>query len=104
MNLPASDELVAQIRGAIEDRRNHDHSRTRDDYYCLNLVAYMGERMEPVLHRLAVAEAEVERLRAVLESVAMLADPTVERVGRDHNAARLRDIHDHVTRALGGAS
>ena len=59
---PASDELLASFRRSIVEMREHEHPR--EDYFCLNLASYMGDRMGVVLRRLADAEAEVERLAA----------------------------------------
>lgn len=42
--------------------------------------------------------AELQRLRDLLAAIELLADPTVERVGHDHAAARLREIHKAATR------
>lgn len=60
---PASDGLLMSFGQSVQDRRDHDHTTQREDWYCLNLAAYMGERAAPVLRRLFDAEAELERLR-----------------------------------------
>ncbi|MEU7317454.1 hypothetical protein [Streptomyces sp. NPDC007083] len=60
---PAATALVFTLAEAVRDRREHQHE-PRDDRYCANLTAWLGERMAPVLRRLAEAEAEAERLRA----------------------------------------
>lgn len=62
--LPATTGLLMSFSEAIRDRREHDHTSQREDWFCLNLSAYMGERMAPVLRRLLDAEAEIDRLRA----------------------------------------
>jgi hypothetical protein len=60
---PAQPGLVVSFAEAVRDRREHDHTSQREDWYCLNLSAYIGERIAPVLRRLVDAEAEVDRLR-----------------------------------------
>lgn len=62
----ASDELIRQIADAIQDRRTHIHPDRGLDFYCVNLVAYMGEQMAPVLTRLSATEAERDRLRGFM--------------------------------------
>ncbi|WP_019547625.1 MULTISPECIES: hypothetical protein [Streptomycetaceae] len=65
---PATDSLLDAFAESITNMREHDHSTQREDWHCLNLAAYMGERMAPVLRRLLDAEAEVELLRGELAS------------------------------------
>ncbi|MFD8970493.1 hypothetical protein ACFV0C_36825 [Streptomyces sp. NPDC059568] len=60
---PASDELLVSFGKAIADRRDHEHPK-HEDFFCLNLSSYMGERAAPVLRRLLDAEAERDDLRA----------------------------------------
>lgn len=60
---PARTELLASFGESVQNRAEHDHTTQREDWYCLNLAAYMGERMAPVLRRLIDAEAEIERYR-----------------------------------------
>lgn len=60
--LPATTGLLVSFGEAIRDRREHEHP-DREDWFCLNLAAYMGERMAPVLRRLLDAETELDRLR-----------------------------------------
>ncbi len=59
---PATDDLIAHLTATVEQVRTHDHQPNGQDIYCLNLVAYMGERMGPVLRRLAEAEAGLRGL------------------------------------------
>ncbi|MEV4335716.1 hypothetical protein [Streptomyces sp. NPDC049590] len=63
---PATSALLLTFGGSVRDRREHDHGTQREDWYCLNLSAYMGERVAPVLRRLLDAEAENDQLRAQL--------------------------------------
>ncbi|MFE4334052.1 hypothetical protein ACFRQM_32960 [Streptomyces sp. NPDC056831] len=59
----AANTLLVSLAESVEDRREHEHPE-REDWYCLNIVGYMGERMAPVLRRLLDAEDEALRLRA----------------------------------------
>ncbi len=63
MSAGATDGLIANLAKSVEDVRNHQHPNGGEDFFCLNQVAYMGERMGSVLQRLAAAEAEREWLR-----------------------------------------
>ncbi|WP_426568122.1 hypothetical protein [Streptomyces canus] len=56
---PASTGLLMSFGQSVRDRREHDHTTQREDWYCLNLAAYMGERAAPVLRRLLDAENEL---------------------------------------------
>ncbi|MFJ7049001.1 hypothetical protein ACIQVC_37185 [Streptomyces sp. NPDC101112] len=59
---PATSELLVSFGESVRDRRDHEHPQW-EDFYCLNLSSYMGERMAPVLRRLIDAEAQAERYR-----------------------------------------
>jgi hypothetical protein len=59
----ARNSLLMSFGKSVQDRREHDHTTQREDWYCLNLAAYMGERAAPLLRRLLDAETEVDRLR-----------------------------------------
>ncbi|MER5987998.1 hypothetical protein [Streptomyces sp. NPDC001787] len=61
---PAQHTLVEVLADSVRDCAQHDHASQREDWYCLNLRSFCGERMGPVLRRLLEAEAEVERLTA----------------------------------------
>jgi hypothetical protein len=60
---PASDLLVEDLAKTFLDCLAHDHPERGEDLYCLNLVAYMGERIGPILARLREAEAAIQRVR-----------------------------------------
>lgn len=60
---PASSGLLLSFAESVRNRREHEHPQW-EDFYCLNLSSYMGERSGPVLRRLVDVEAENERLRA----------------------------------------
>ncbi|MFF9786304.1 hypothetical protein [Streptomyces nigrescens] len=64
---PAQDGLIQQLAESVRDRAEHDHTTQREDWYCMNLAAFAGERMGPVLRRLLAAEAEAERLTAEVD-------------------------------------
>jgi hypothetical protein len=61
---PARDGLLVSFGESIRDRREHDHTSQREDWFCMNLAAYMGERVAPVLRRLLDAEARVAELES----------------------------------------
>lgn len=60
---PAAVGLLMSFGTSVRDRREHDHTTQREDWYCLNLAAYMGERVGPVLRRLLDAESRADRYR-----------------------------------------
>jgi hypothetical protein len=74
---PVSDLVLLAVRDAARDVRVHDHPASTD-LYCLNLLAFMGERMAAVLRRLADAEAEV---RTWKDRCAALADDALKLAG-----------------------
>lgn len=88
---PASSGLLMSFGKSVQDRREHDHTTQREDWYCLNLAAYMGEKAAPVLRRLLDAEAEIDRLRDEL------AEEKAARNPRLHclivKAAKERDLY-----------
>jgi hypothetical protein len=55
---PATDLLIAQLRETLGEIQSHEHPKRGEDFYCLNLVSWLGERMGPVLRRLADEQAE----------------------------------------------
>jgi hypothetical protein len=59
---PATSALLVSFGESVRDRRDHEHPQW-EDFYCLNLSSYMGERMAPVLRRLLDAESRAERYR-----------------------------------------
>jgi hypothetical protein len=66
------DDLIAKMREIVTDVRAHDHKSFHEDLFCLNLVAYMGERMGFVLDHVDALDAEVE---AVTRPAYLLAGP-----------------------------
>ncbi|MFB6809462.1 hypothetical protein [Streptomyces sp. NPDC056387] len=60
---PARVTVLLSLGEAVRDQREHDHSQ-REDWHCTNLVAFMGERMGPVLRRLLNSEAKAAQLSA----------------------------------------
>lgn len=103
--VPAPASLLLRLAEAVRDRREHVHE-PREDIYCANLTAWLGERMAPVLRRLVEAEAEVARLRAelatrptrdaVLREAAEIADEAVpdEQPHTDWDRGRLSAARD----------
>ncbi|MET7436600.1 hypothetical protein ACFYQQ_00930 [Streptomyces sp. NPDC005496] len=74
---PARSSLLVSFGESVRNRREHEHPQW-EDFYCLNLSSYMGERSGPVLRRLVDVEAENERLRVrVAELEQQLADAPV---------------------------
>jgi hypothetical protein len=57
---PATDLLITRLAETVQQIRGHEHPLRGEDLYCLNLHAWMGERMAAVLTRLAETEAEVQ--------------------------------------------
>jgi hypothetical protein len=55
---PANAKLLNAFGEAVRDCRNHEHPKASEDFYCLNLAAWMGERVALVLRRLLDAEAQ----------------------------------------------
>ncbi|WP_149264260.1 hypothetical protein [Actinomadura sp. K4S16] len=56
---PISDELFQAFVGHVQELRTHPHPEGSTDWFCMNLAAFLGERMGPVLAR--VREAETAR-------------------------------------------
>ncbi|MEV0556318.1 hypothetical protein AB0I27_23050 [Streptomyces sp. NPDC050597] len=63
---PATAKLLNAFGEAVRDCREHEHPKG-EDFHCLNLAAWMGERAALVLRRLLDAEASVERLERQAE-------------------------------------
>jgi hypothetical protein len=57
---PATDLLLLDLAECAKKVREHEHP-TGEDFYCLNLTGYMGERMGAVLKRLDDELAEVRK-------------------------------------------
>ena len=60
---PVQELVLYTIAEAVQDVRQHNHETQREDWYCMNLVAWMGERMSFVLKRLIDEAAEADALR-----------------------------------------
>lgn len=87
----ASAGLVMSFGTSVQDRRDHDHTTQLEDWYCLNLAAYIGERTAPVLRRLLDAEAEIDRLRDELAEEKAYRNPRLRCLLV--KAARDRDLY-----------
>ncbi|SEO82871.1 hypothetical protein [Actinacidiphila rubida] len=102
---PAADGLLESFGKSVADMLGHDHKSQREDWYCVNLAAYMGERSAPVLRRLLDAEAEAERLQAELAKY-VGHEPTLaeeaEYVRRQRRAEVLTEAAEVAVRAARG--
>ncbi|MEV7011740.1 hypothetical protein [Streptosporangium sp. NPDC051022] len=95
----SSDDMIEELATAFLDRLAHEHPKPGEgeDWYCLNLTSFMGERMGGVLVRLREAETEVNRLRTELASVQQDATKwrriefEIERAA-DHGASDAQDL------------
>ncbi|MDX3831342.1 hypothetical protein [Streptomyces europaeiscabiei] len=67
---PAEIGLVLSLGESVRDAREHDHTTQREDWFCMNLTSFMGERMGPVLRRLLDLEAEQQTLNEALSNAA----------------------------------
>ncbi|MFJ4365092.1 hypothetical protein ACIP4S_13165 [Streptomyces chartreusis] len=90
---PARSELLMSFGTAVLDRREHDHTTQREDWFCLNLAAYMGERAAPVLRRLLDAESEIARLR---DELAASRSAVLRQVAEQQT--RVADVDAHNSR------
>lgn len=95
---PATDRLLQQLAQSVRDRSEHDHTTQREDWFCMNLTSFMGERMGPVLRRLLDAEARAERYRIAW---GMARTRAISAGGAaDRYAARSRDAQDALQHML----
>ncbi|MFF3848021.1 hypothetical protein [Streptomyces sp. NPDC002328] len=95
---PARNSLLMSFGTSVQDRRQHDHTTQREDWYCLNLAAYMGEHAAPVLRRLLDAEARAERYRIAWGMARSRAISTGG--AADRYAARARDAQEVIQHML----
>ncbi|MEU1761201.1 hypothetical protein [Micromonospora sp. NPDC005652] len=84
---PATDLLIAQIRDTVGEIRAHEHPQCGEDFYCLNLVSWLGERMGPVLRRLADEQAETSKWRQKHTALAEEFAAEAEQLQRELAAA-----------------
>lgn len=77
----ATDLLIARMNATVREVREHEHPRG-EDFFCLNLVAWMGERMGPVLERIEAEQKEAatwkKRHTALAEEAAGYLDRIAE--------------------------
>jgi hypothetical protein len=66
---PATNDLIVSLAESVQDRRTHEHPTGNEDWFCNNLSGWAGDRTAVVLRRLLDAEAELDRLRAELETL-----------------------------------
>jgi hypothetical protein len=94
---PASSELVVSFGESVRDRSEHEHPQW-EDFYCLNLSSYMGERMAPMLRRLLDAESRADRYRIAW---AMARTRAISTSGAaDRYAARAREGQEALQHML----
>lgn len=89
----ATDELIQQFVQNVQDRQKHVHPAKGqgEDFYCMNLACYMGERMGAVLARLRDAEQRAKAAEQRLDYLAGLAREA------DHETSEAYTLHDSVT-------
>lgn len=119
---PATDLLLAQMRETVGEIQAHVHPKGTEDFFCLNLTSWLGERMGPVLRRLADEQAEArswkdrntaladeftaeaERLNAkVDELTAELAEARQQRDTHADIARTRAEVITDLTRAVEGS-
>ncbi|WP_433242623.1 hypothetical protein [Actinomadura nitritigenes] len=64
---PATPELITELIKGVRDLAEHDHPVGSTDWHCINLAAYMGERMGPVLALLHQADDALADARRALD-------------------------------------
>ncbi|MET9303221.1 hypothetical protein ABZX66_28260 [Micromonospora aurantiaca] len=119
---PATDLMIGHLRETLGERLAHEHPREGQgpDLFCLNLTSYMGERMGPVLRRLADEQAETkawkDRHTALADEFAAEADrlrdglrevlAMIERFDTPRDSSRVRvllgDLKHVAARAIDG--
>lgn len=100
---PAVPALLVQLAESVRDRLAHDHSTQHEDWFCMNLTSFMGERMGPVLRRLLDAEARVAELLAERHSTNEALDDAVQAL-RAHQAPDAGQSADKLSRILAPSS
>ncbi|WP_327029741.1 hypothetical protein OG989_04245 [Micromonospora sp. NBC_01740] len=97
---PATDLLIAQMRETLGEIQAHEHPTRGEDFYCLNLVSWLGERMGPVLRRLADEQSETFKWRQ--KHTALADEFTAEATRLQAELAETRAALDHANRELAG--
>lgn len=95
-------ELLAQMREAVQDVKDHAH--TREDFFCLNLLGWLGERTWVLLGHIdeqaaviADRDATIARLTAELAEARLLQSPFPDQSRRMGD----REIADREPRSVG---
>lgn len=70
---PADAKLLNAFGESVRDCREHEHPKS-EDFHCLNLTAWMGERAGLVLRRLLGVEAENALLRSAAAELGVLRE------------------------------
>lgn len=92
----ARTSLVMSFGTAVRDRRIHNH--LREDWFCLNLAAYIGERTGPMLRRLLDTEADARRNRIAWQRARTRALALAS--AADRYATRSRDLQAALQEAV----
>lgn len=88
--LPAAPGLVESFGKSVADMRGHEHGP--EDWFCLNLAAYMGEKAAPMLRRLLDAETDAARYRTAWRFARQRARATGW--AADRSGKRVRELHE----------
>jgi hypothetical protein len=100
---PASLKLLVAFGEAVRDCREHEHPKGSEDFHCLNLAAWMGERAALVLRNLLNAEADNERLQRQVDFWETAAQKNGELYAaaenqRDEARERIAELEKHSDR------
>jgi len=100
----ASNALLLELATAVEQCRTHDH-RGDEDLFCGNLLGWIGERIGPVLRRLADADEALTPQHGEPDLLRIAADYVTSGVRHGSPSMirrRLRQEH-HVHLSVDGA-
>lgn len=98
---PANAKLLHAFGECVRDCREHEHPKASEDFHCLNLSAWMGERAALVLRRLLDAEARIAKLEAERHSTNEALDDAVKALRarrEDDDPARCLKAHEFSPR------
>lgn len=89
---------VADLRGNLAEMRAHEHEGSGSgsgDYFCLNIAAFMGERVGTTLDHIDALEAEIRAFRAQVAAL------TAERDGLRAAVAEALEMSRDTRRTVG---
>jgi hypothetical protein len=103
---PAADLLIAQLGETVTQVKTHEHPTSGEDFYCLNLVSWLGERMGPVLRRLADEQVATREWKARYDALAAEFTAEVDRLRAERNRlvnerAELRQVVANFAELIG---